>query len=220
MSPDPGGADHAAFEHHRRRCVALAYRIVGSAAEAEDIVQEAWLRWQRSDGIVNPGAWLTTTVTRLCLDHLKSARVRRETYVGPWLPEPVDTTTTDDDDAAVDPETISMAFMLMLERLSPAERAVFLLHRVFDVDYAEIASMLGKTEVAVRQLHHRAKSHLADDRPRYAASKADHLRLLTGFLVAVQSGELARASSIRPRLRRMTAWLFIVSARVSGSRWS
>jgi RNA polymerase sigma-70 factor (ECF subfamily) len=173
------------FERHRSRCFAIAYRMLGSAAEAEDIVQEAWLRWQRTEGIVTAAAWLTTTVTRLCLDYLESARVRREQYVGPWLPEPIATDTDE-----VDPDSISMAFLLLLERLSPAERAVFLLRKVFDVDYAEIAGMLGKSETAVRQLFHRAGEHVEAARPRYAPSKEQHLRLLTGFVMAVQSGEL------------------------------
>lgn len=179
------------FELHRGRCFAIAYRMLGSAAEAEDIVQEAWLRWQRADDIATPAAWLTTTVTRLCLDHLKSARVRREQYVGPWLPEPIETTADE-----VDPDSISMAFLLLLERLSPAERAVFLLRKVFEVDYAEIAGMLGKTEAAVRQLFHRAGEHVEADRPRYAASKDQHLRLLTGFLMAVQSGEVGQIETL------------------------
>jgi RNA polymerase sigma-70 factor (ECF subfamily) len=173
------------FELHRARCFAIAYRMLGSAAEAEDIVQEAWLRWQRADGIATPAAWLTTTVTRLCLDYLKSARVRREQYVGPWLPEPIETPADE-----VDPDSISMAFLLVLERLSPSERAVFLLRKVFDVDYAEIAGMLDKSEAAVRQLFHRAGEHVDAARPRSAASKQQHLRLLTGFLLAVQSGEV------------------------------
>jgi RNA polymerase sigma-70 factor (ECF subfamily) len=179
------------FELHRSRCFAIAYRMLGSAAEAEDIVQEAWLRWQRSEGIATPAAWLTTTVTRLCLDHLKSARVRREQYVGPWLPEPIETPIDE-----VDPESISIAFLLLLERLSPAERAVFLLRKVFDVDYGEIAGMLDKTEAAVRQLFHRAGEHVEAARPRYAASKDQHLRLLTGFLLAVQSGEVGQIETL------------------------
>jgi RNA polymerase sigma-70 factor (ECF subfamily) len=179
------------FERHRGRCFAIAYRMLGSAAEAEDIVQEAWLRWQRAEGITTPAAWLTTTVTRLCLDHLKSARVRREQYVGPWLPEPIE--TKDDE---VDPDSISMAFLLLLERLSPAERAVFLLRKVFDVDYAEIAGVLGKSETAVRQLFHRAGEHVDAARPRYAPSKEQHLRLLTSFVMAVQSGEVGQIESL------------------------
>ncbi len=173
------------FERHRGRCFAIAYRMLGSAAEAEDIVQEAWLRWRRAEAIESAPAWLTTTVTRLCLDYLDSARVRREHYVGPWLPEPIATPADE-----VDPESISIAFLLLLERLSPAERAVYLLRKVFDVDYAEIATMLGKSEAAVRQLQHRAGEHLGTERPRFAASKEQHLRLLTSFLLATQSGEL------------------------------
>ena len=181
-----------AFAAHRERLFALAYRMLGSAAEAEDVLQDAWLRWQGAQSIESPGAWLTTVTTRLCLDHLKSARVRREQYVGPWLPEPIATPVGD----GVDPETISIAFLLVLERLSPSERAVYLLHKVFDLDYPEIAATLGKSEAAVRQLFHRAGAHLAHGRPRYAPTQEEHLRLLTSFLVAVQSGEFASVQAL------------------------
>lgn len=175
------------FERHRRRCFSVAYRMLGSAAEAEDMVQEAWLRWQGAEGVEQPEAWLVATTTRLCLDHLKSARVRREQYVGPWLPEPVSTGEEDE----VDPESISLAFLLLLERLSPTERAVYLLRQVFELEYAQIAATLGKSEAAVRQVFHRASESLRGEQPRYAPSKEQHLRLLTGFVMAVQSGEIA-----------------------------
>lgn len=180
------------FEQHRARCFAIAYRMLGSAAEADDIVQEAWLRWQRAGQVEAPAAWLTTTVTRLCLDQLKSARARRELYVGPWLPEPIETPAED----GADPESISMAFLLLLERLSPAERAVYLLRKVFEVDFAEIAAALGKSEAAVRQLFHRSGEHLAASRPRYATSKEQHLRLLTGFMTAAQSGQVSQLEAL------------------------
>ncbi|MFV8753149.1 RNA polymerase sigma factor SigJ [Nannocystaceae bacterium ST9] len=181
-----------AFEAQRGRCFAIAYRMLGSAAEAEDIVQEAWLRWRRVEGTIEvPAAWLTTTVTRLCLDYLDSARVRREHYVGPWLPEPIETPVDE-----VDPESISIAFLLLLERLTPAERAAYLLRKVFDVEYAEIAAMLGKSEPAVRQLFHRAGEHVDAARPRFAASKDQHLRLLTSFMLAVESGEVATLEAL------------------------
>lgn len=180
------------FERHRARCFALAYRMLGSRAEAEDIVQEAWLRWQRAGAVESPGAWLTTAVTRLCLDHAKSARVRRERYVGPWLPEPLETAGAPE----VDPDSISMAFLLVLERLSPMERAVYLLRQVFDADYPEIGEMLGKNAAAARQLFHRARAHLKDARPRHAPSKEEHLRLLSSFMLAVQTGEVAPVEAL------------------------
>jgi RNA polymerase sigma-70 factor (ECF subfamily) len=174
------------FEAHRRRCFAIAYRMLGSAAEAEDILQEAWIRWQGATQVESPGAYLATTVTRLCLDQLKSARVRREQYVGPWLPEPIDTAGQEE----IDPESISMAFLLLLERLSPPERAALLLRQVFELEYTEIAAILGGTEAAARQSFHRAHEHLRAERPRYAPSKEQHLRLLTGFVMAVERGEV------------------------------
>ncbi|KFE68036.1 RNA polymerase sigma-70 factor [Hyalangium minutum] len=176
----------AVFETHRPMLVAIAYRMLGSAAEAEDIVQEAWLRWQSAprDAVRSGRAFLATVVTRLCLDHLKSARANREVYVGPWLPEPVRT------DSAVDPETISVAFLVLLESLTPVERAVYLLHEVFGYSHAEVSQMVGKEEAACRQLLHRAREHLQARRPRFAPSKQAHERLVTGFLSACVSGDL------------------------------
>ncbi len=173
------------FLDQRPRLFALAYRMLGSAAEAEDVLQEAWLRWQAASGIDSPGAWLSTVVTRLCLDELKSARVRRETYTGPWLPEPVATSGDE-----VDSETVSTAFLLVLERLSPVERAVYLLHAVFDSSHAEIASVLGKDEVSVRQVFHRAKARVLSERPRFAPSRDAHARLLGSFVQACTVGDL------------------------------
>ena len=139
------------FEAERPRLKRLAYRMLGSVAEAEDAVQDAWLRWDRAGAAAeNPRAWLVQTVTRLCLDRLKSARARRETYVGPWLPEPLVEEITDDPVERA--EDVSVAFLLALERLSPLERAVFLLHDVFDQDYAAVGAALGRGEAAVRQL--------------------------------------------------------------------
>ena len=180
------------FEAHRRRCFAIAYRMLGSAAEAQDVLQEAWIRWQSAADVQSPGAYLAATVTRLCLDQRKSARVRREQYVGPWLPEPIDTAGQDE----IDPESISMAFLLLLERLSPVERAAFLLRQVFELDYAEIATVLGGSEAAARQSFHRANEHLRVDRPRYAPSKEQHLRLLTSFLSAVQTGQAGAIEAV------------------------
>ncbi|WP_224245316.1 RNA polymerase sigma-70 factor [Hyalangium gracile] len=180
------------FEAHRPSMFAIAYRMLGSAAEAEDIVQEAWLRWQATDreGVRSEGAFLSTVVTRLCLDRLKSARATREEYVGPWLPEPVRTDTT------VDPESISLAFLVLLESLSPVERAVYLLHEVFGYSHAEVAEMVGKEEAACRQSLHRAREHIRSRRPRFAPSKESHERLVTGFMSACLSGDLEGLKSL------------------------
>ncbi len=173
------------FESYRPLMFSIAYRMLGSAMDAEDIVQEAYLRYQRTEHVQTPKALLTTIVTRLCLDQLKSAREQRESYIGPWLPEPLITTPLDDTD-----ESISMAFLVLLESLSPVERAVFLLREVFDYDYREIAEIVGKEESACRQSFHRAKTHLADHRPRFQASAAEHEQLLQKFMEACQGGEL------------------------------
>ena len=137
-------------------------------------MQEAWLRWQGADdaGVLNPRAWLNATVGRLCLDRLKSAQHRRESYTGTWLPEPVVT------DAPIDRESISIAFLVLLERLTPVERAAFLMHKVFDYAHAEVAAALDMSEPAVRQAYHRAEQHLEANRPRFAPSEADHARML------------------------------------------
>lgn len=174
------------FEAHRSLLFAIAYRMLGSRSEAEDMVQEAFLRWQAAprEEVGSARAYLSTIVTRLCLDQLKSARVQRETYVGPWLPEPLRT------EEAVDPQSISLAFLVLLERLGPVERAVYLLHEVFDYSHAEVAEIVGKEEAACRQSFHRARAHIEAQRPRFAPSRADHERLLTGFLGAVQAGDL------------------------------
>jgi RNA polymerase sigma-70 factor (ECF subfamily) len=173
------------FEAHRPSMVAIAYRMLGSIAEAEDIIQEAWLRWQAAarEGVRSDRAFLSTVVTRLCLDRLKSAQVTREQYVGPWLPEPVRT------DTQVDPESISLAFLVLLESLSPVERAVYLLHEVFGYSHAEVAEMVGKEEAACRQILHRARDHIQARRPRFAPSKESHERLVTGFMSACLSGD-------------------------------
>lgn len=174
------------FEAHRSSMLAIAYRMLGSAAEAEDVVQEAWLRWQATarEAVRSEQAFLSTVVTRLCLDRLKSARANREQYVGPWLPEPIRT------DSQVDPESISLAFLVLLESLSPVERAVYLLHEVFGYSHAEVAEMVGKEEATCRQILHRAREHIHARRPRFAPSKQAHERLVTGFMSACVSGDL------------------------------
>jgi len=174
------------FEAHRSSMLAIAYRMLGSAAEAEDVVQEARLRWQATgrESVRSERAFLSTVVTRLCLDRLKSARASREQYVGPWLPEPVRT------DSQVDPESISLAFLVLLESLSPVERAVYLLHEVFGYSHAEVAEMVDKEEATCRQILHRAREHIHARRPRFAPSKQAHERLVTGFMSACVSGDL------------------------------
>jgi len=151
------------LERHRERLRLIAYRMLGSAAEAEDVVQDALLRFQSATDIETPEAWLVTVVTRLCLDRLKSAHARREVYVGPWLPEPVAAPPEERD-----LESLSVAFLLLLERLGPVERAAFVLHRVFDFSHAEIAEMLQRSEESVRQSLHRAKGHMETERARFA----------------------------------------------------
>lgn len=175
------------FEAQRTTLVGLAYRLLGSRAEAEDVVQEAWLRWSAATGVDNDAAFLRTVVTRLCLDQLRSARVRRESYVGPWLPEPVHTA-----DGALGPletaelrDSLSLGFLLVLERLSPAERAVFVLREAFALPYDEIADAVGKSTAACRQLHVRARGKLGDDLPAAAPAAAGRRDLLDRLLTAV-----------------------------------
>jgi RNA polymerase sigma-70 factor (ECF subfamily) len=184
----------AGFEPHRRRLSALAYRMLGSVAEAEDIVQEAWLRWQaaRHGDIADPAAFLSRVVSRLCLDHLRTARVRRETYVGPWLPEPVlDSAALHAGTESEYAEDLTVALMLALERLSPLERAAFLLHDVFEMDFPEIAETLGRNPAACRQLAARARLHIREARPRFAVSADDGAKLAGAFLDAARTGDAA-----------------------------
>ena len=183
--------DVAAFETHRRALTGLAYRMLGSRAEAEDIVQDAYLRWHAADrmAIEEPRRYLGTVVTRLCLDRMKSAQARREVYVGQWLPEPVVDETFDDDTAGDLVHDISVALMLLLERLSPLERASFLLHDVFGLDFAEIARALERGEAACRQLAARARAHIEAGRPRFPASHEDGHRLAAAFRAAMTSGD-------------------------------
>lgn len=183
-----------AFEQHRPRLLRLAYRMLGSASEAEDIVQEAWLRWRGVDAaaIEQPAAFLARTVTRLCLDTLKSARARREAYVGNWLPEPIfepeETTPALDD--------LTLSLMMALERLSPLERAAFLLHDVFGTPLTEVAQTLERDAAAVRQLAARARRHVQDARPRYPVSREEGDRIARAFYVASHQGDLAGLRSL------------------------
>ena len=184
--------DAADFEPHRRHLVGLAYRMLGSVAEAEDVVQDAFVRWTAADrtGVAEPRAYLARTVSRLCLDRMKSARARREQYVGTWLPEPY----VDADQAfAAD---LSVALLMTLERLSPLERAAFLLHDVFDMDYRAIGELLDRSEDACRQLAARARDHVRDDRPRFAASQDATARLADAFHAAMSAGDIAQLAQI------------------------
>ena len=178
------------FSEHRQYLLSLGYRMLGSMADAEDLVQETFLRWQQasSNEIRSPRAFLTTILTRLALNHLDSARVRREQYVGPWLPEPI--VTTEPTDPAELSESLTMAFLVLLESLSPLERVTFLLHEVFDYPHAEVAKITGSTEVACRQAFRRAKASVAERRPRFKPSPSAAERLTTRFLDAVQAGRL------------------------------
>jgi RNA polymerase sigma-70 factor (TIGR02957 family) len=180
------------FSRVQPRLLGAAYRMLGSLAEAEDIVQDAWLRWHDADkhDIVDPEAWLIATTTRRAIDRLRSARTQREHYVGIWLPEPVLT------DGPATPEQLnevssdlSIAFLAVLERLSPEARAAFLLHEVFDAGYDEIARALDKTEAACRQIVHRAKAQLRQDRKRYIVTPDAHQRLMQRFVDALSRGD-------------------------------
>lgn len=180
------------FERHRPYLMGIAYRMLSSSAEAEDAVQDAWLRLRTADpgAIQDARGYLTTTTVRICIDRLKSARSRRETYPGTWLPEPVLTTTP------IDLESIQLGFLVLLERLNPKERAVLLLHQVFDYSHAEIGEMLDMSEAASRQIFHRAKEHVAACRPRFDSTREAHQRLLFAFLSAVSRGDVDAISSV------------------------
>jgi RNA polymerase sigma-70 factor (ECF subfamily) len=198
MTTDPA----ASFEPHRRRLLGLAYRMLGSMAEAEDAVQEAYLRWHGADRehVAEPRAFLITTTTRICLDVLKSARARREEYVGPWLPDPVtDTGALAPDTQTELAEDLSVALLLTLDRLSPLERAAFLLHDVFDYSFSQVADALGRNEAACRQLATRARTHVREARPAgavparggSASDGAKHTELVSAFIEASRSGDVA-----------------------------
>jgi RNA polymerase sigma-70 factor, ECF subfamily len=181
----------SAFAAVRPRLFGIAYRMLGSAAEAEDIVQDVWLRWQATDRSVveNPPAFLATTTTRMCINFAQSAQSRRETYIGPWLPEPVDT-SSDPALGAERGEALELAILLLLEKLSPTERAAYVLREAFDYSYRQIADILQMEEANTRQLVSRARKHIADGR-RTPASSAERQRLLEAFIGAAQQGDLA-----------------------------
>lgn len=182
----------AAFEQHRAKLRGVAYRMLGSRSDAEDVVQDAYLRWHRAslESIRSAEAWLVTVVTRLSIDRLRQAKVERESYVGPWLPEPlVESQAPPADVASELASSLSVAFLVVLERLAPEERAAFLLHEVFESGYDEIAKILGKSELACRQLVSRANKRVREERPRVQVSEAARTALLDRFVQAVLTGD-------------------------------
>lgn len=178
------------FETVRPRLMGLAYRLLGSRSDAEDVLQEAWLRWYQADrsAIRDVEGWLVTATTRLGIDRLRSVRTERNAYPGPWLPEPLTVDASPEDLADVSSQ-VSLAFLSLLEKLGPEERAAFLLKEIFDYDYAQIAELLGHTEANCRQMVHRARTRLQAERPRFAVTPDRHRRLLERFMHAVQRGD-------------------------------
>jgi RNA polymerase sigma-70 factor (ECF subfamily) len=184
--------DQEVFEANRELLFAVAYRMLGTVADAEDAVQDAWLRWSaapRSD-IAQPRAYLARTVTHVALNRLRSARARREAYVGPWLPEPLLTTGPDTADRAELAESVSLAMLVVLESLSPEERAVFVLHEVFGFPHAEIAAAIGRSDASVRQLMHRAREHVQARRPRFDVDAGQQREVTERFLAAAAGGDI------------------------------
>jgi RNA polymerase sigma-70 factor (ECF subfamily) len=170
----------------------VAYNMLGSVMDAEDMVQETYLRWQRAGEVADsPKAYLTAVITRLCIDHLRSAKVQREEYIGPWLPEPLVTAVSPNTEENIAlSETLSLAFLVLLESLSPTERATFLLREIFDYDYAEIATIVGKSEVNCRQMVRRARQHIEAGKPRFDVSLTQQETLVTQFAEACAVGDL------------------------------
>ena len=200
-APDPGTGPLAAFDRHRRLLFTVAYQMLGSVTDAEDVVQDAWLRWSATDraDVADPRAYLVRITSRLALDRLDSARSRRESYVGPWLPEPLLTGSTSvaggapppaPDDAAVLGDQVSLALLVVLETLSPAERAVFVLREVFGLPAAEVAAILGRSEAAVRQTAHRAREHVQSRQPRFDADRSAQRVVTERFLAACAGGDV------------------------------
>jgi RNA polymerase sigma-70 factor (ECF subfamily) len=182
------------FERHRPRLFGIAYRMLGSRTDAEDVLQDAYLRWHGGApyDLRSPEAWLVTTVTRLCIDRLRAARTEREQYVGPWLPEPLLGDTAPAADARAElSSSLSIAFLVVLEQLEPDERAAFLLHEVFETDYGEIAEILGKSEAACRQIVSRARKRVRGQRPRAQVSDAARRSVLERFASAIQTQDKA-----------------------------
>ena len=179
------------FNNYRSLLFSIAYRMLGSAMDAEDMVQEAFLRWQQTpiEDIHSAKAYLTTIITRLCIDHLERAYVQRESYVGAWLPEPI-STSAESHESIILRESLSIAFLVLLENLAPIERACFLLREVFEYDYADISAMVGKSEQNCRQMVSRAKSHLAERRPRYEVTPEQQSQLLAQFMQSCAEGDM------------------------------
>lgn len=209
------------FAEQRPRLFAVAYRLLGSVAEAEDVLQESWLAWRRVDpaAIIEPAAYLTTLVTRRCLDVLRSARVRRETYVGPWLPEPLlaDAALPGPVGDAGDPlllaESVRMAFLVVLEALSPAERVAFVLHDVFGYGYDDLAAVLGRNEAACRQLVSRARSHVTARRPRFETDEDTVTDAAERFLAACLGGDVdGLVATLHPEVELVSDGGGVVSA--------
>lgn len=190
MTGDTASEAAADFDPLRPRLIRVAYRMLGSVADAEDVVQEAFIRWMGAERaeIREPEAFLRRTVTRLCLDQLKSARHRREVYVGPWLPEPIVEDEEEDD--------VTLPLMIALERLSPLERAAFLLHDVFGLGFEEIAATIGREPAACRQLAARARAHVREERPRFQVERAKGLELASAFFSASRSGDMGALSAL------------------------
>jgi RNA polymerase sigma-70 factor (ECF subfamily) len=186
--------DAEPFLQYRPLLFSIAYRMLGAVADAEDAVQETYLRWRRTrdtdEEIRSPKAWLTTTISRICLDQLGSARVKREQYVGPWLPEPIAGVTPDIAETAADSDSLSLAFLVLLESLSPKERAVFLLHDVFGYGFAEVGDIVGESESYCRQIAKRARAAMAERRPRYTADPVRRDQLTTQFLRTITEGDM------------------------------
>lgn len=193
-APPPTRAAGDPFESLRPRLFGIAYRMLGMRADAEDVVQDAWLRWRDADqaSLQSAEAWLVTVTTRLAIDRLRAAKTEREAYIGNWLPEPLVELDEDTPERLVERAgEVSLAFLHLLERLGPEERAAYLLRQAFDYDYGEIAAMLGKTEPAIRQSVHRAAERLRLERPRFDVPRATHERLLQRFVAAAGSGDRA-----------------------------
>jgi len=182
-------AEPKLFDQYRPLLFSIAYRMLGSAMDAEDVLQEAYLRWQQADAVQSPKAFLSTVVTRLSIDRLRAVQAERESYMGSWLPEPIFTEPDATEHAELS-DSLSVAFLTVLESLTPVERAVFLLHEVFDYDYDEIANIVDKTEANCRQLLRRARKSVLERRPRYKVTREQHMQVLSQFMQACMEGDL------------------------------
>jgi RNA polymerase sigma-70 factor (ECF subfamily) len=233
MTDRDRSSDQDIFAVLRPRLFSIAYRMLGTRADAEDVVQDAWLRWHGATPatLASAEAWLVTVTTRLAIDRLRVRKGEREAYIGWWLPEPlVELDERTPESAAELASDVSVAFMWVLERLSPEERAAFLLRQVFDQDYADIASMLEKSEAACRQMVHRAQEHVRQERPRFDVSKDVHRELLAKFMQAAGGGDRAAMKALMSNEvqlvadggGKVNAYLHILhgAGRVAGSYWS